>query len=131
MQSVGMVGSTVLSVMYSIGWPSAPPPPLQVATLPFTLITGTAAMSASASLRWGFMYSTGLPPLVPRARTAVWVRARAAASFGAWPRQARHQTPDQRPTAFGRDAISFFCAGELSRRGAGGGARRCRARALP
>jgi len=52
------------------------------------------------------MYSTGLPPLVPRARAAVWVRARAAASFGAWPRHARHQAPDQRPTAFGSDAIS-------------------------
>ena len=54
---------------------------------------------------------------------AVWVRARAAASFGAWPRHARHQTPDQRPTAFGVDAIfPFVFAGELSRRGAGGGA---------
>jgi hypothetical protein len=51
------------------------------------------------------MYSTGLPPLVPRARAAAGARARAAASFGAWPRHARHQTPDQRPTAFGSDAM--------------------------
>ena len=97
-QSVGMVGSTVLSVMYSIGWPSAPPPPLQVATLPFTLITGTAAMSASASLRWGFMYSTGLPPLVPRARTAAWVRARRRELRGL---AAARAAPDAGPAAHG------------------------------